>query len=68
MQDPKWTGRWNELKGSIQEQWDNLTADDLKQIDGRRDQPVARIQEGYGKARDQVEHEVEAWETRSGLR
>lgn len=54
-------GHWTELKGSIQEQWGKLTDDDLDQIQGRHDQLVGKIEQRYGKARAQVEKEVDAF-------
>lgn len=67
MHDQKWQGRWNQLKGKVQEQWGDLTNDDLDKIEGRRDQLIGRIQERYGKNREAVEREVEAWERRHGV-
>ncbi|MCA9756776.1 MAG: CsbD family protein [Candidatus Eisenbacteria bacterium] len=68
MHDPKWQGRWNQVRGKIKEQWGDLTDDDLTKIEGQRDQLVGRVQERYGKARDAAVSEVEAWERREGLR
>ena len=68
MHDPKWTGKWNQLKGKVREQWGDLTDDDLTEIEGRRDQLVGRIQERYGKARTEAEQEVANWERQQGLR
>ena len=52
-------GKWNELKGSVQEQWGKLTNDDLDQAEGNRDQLIGRIQQRYGMARDEAEREVD---------
>jgi len=52
-------GKWNELKGSIQEQWGKLTNDDLDQAEGNRDKLVGRIQQRYGIAQDQAEREFD---------
>jgi len=61
-------GKWNEIKGKVKEQWGDLTDDEIDRIEGRRDQLVGIIQQRYGKARDEVEREVETWETRNRLR
>ena len=68
MADPYMKGKWNELKGRVKEQWGDLTNDDLDRIEGQRDQLIGTIQQRYGKARDEVEREVERWEERNGLR
>lgn len=54
-------GNWNQLKGSLKEQWGKLTDDDVKQIEGDRDQLVGKIQERYGVAREEAEKQVEQW-------
>jgi uncharacterized protein YjbJ (UPF0337 family) len=68
MADPQLKGKWNELKGRVRERWGDLTNDDLDRIEGKRDQLIGTIQQRYGKARDEVEREVETWEERNGLR
>ncbi len=55
-------GNWKQLKGSAQEQWGELTDDQLDQVEGNREQLVGKIQEAYGKSRDEAEREVEKWE------
>ncbi len=68
MQQAWLTGKWNEYRGKVQEQWGKLTNDDLDQVKGERTQLVGRIQQRYGKTKDQVEKEVDAWEKRVGMR
>jgi uncharacterized protein YjbJ (UPF0337 family) len=54
-------GQWNQLKGSVREQWGKLTDDDLDRIQGQSEQLVGRIQERYGIARDEAQREVDDW-------
>lgn len=54
-------GKWNQLKGSVKEQWGKLTDDDITRAEGNRDQLVGVIQERYGYERDRAEREVDAW-------
>ena len=54
-----WISNWKKLKGHAKEQWGKLTDDELQQIEGKRDRLVGKIQEKYGKAKDEAEHEVE---------
>jgi uncharacterized protein YjbJ (UPF0337 family) len=68
MADPLLKGQWNELKGRVKERWGELTNDELDRIEGRRDQLVGAIQQQYGRSRDEVEREVERWESEQGLR
>jgi uncharacterized protein YjbJ (UPF0337 family) len=51
-------GKWNQLKGKIQQEWGDLTDDDLDRISGRRDEFVGVLQEKYGRTREEAEREV----------
>lgn len=55
-------GKWTQVKGSIQETWGDLTDDDLAEIDGSRKKLAGKIQEAYGRSREEVEKEIEKWE------
>ncbi|MCB0071442.1 MAG: CsbD family protein [Caldilineaceae bacterium] len=54
-------GKWNQLKGSVREQWGKLTDDDMDKAQGNYEQLVGVIQERYGYARDRAEREVDSW-------
>ena len=41
-------GKWMQFKGKIKEQWGKLTDDDLKKLEGNRDQLAGRVQERAG--------------------
>lgn len=51
-------GKWNQLKGKVQETWGDLTDDDLDRINGRYEQLVGTLQERYGYSRQRAESEV----------
>lgn len=44
-------GNWNQFKGKLKEKWGDLTDDDLRFMEGRRDRIVGKIQERYGEAK-----------------
>ena len=52
-------GNWKQFSGLIQEKWGKLTNDDLDVIDGRRERLVGRLQELYGRERDEIERDLE---------
>ena len=52
-------GDWTNLKGKIKEKWGKLTDDDLKVIEGKRDQLSGKLQERYGYEIEQAEKELE---------
>jgi uncharacterized protein YjbJ (UPF0337 family) len=57
-------GDWKQFKGKVKEQWGKLTDDDLRKIDGRRDQLAGTIQKRYGMAKEEVERQLSAFEQR----
>ena len=48
-------GKWKQLRGDIKKQWGKLTDDDLDQAEGNWDKFVGRIQERYGKSKQESE-------------
>lgn len=49
-------GRWDELKGRLQERWGQLTDDDLQQVRGNTNQLVGVIERKTGETRQEIEH------------
>lgn len=58
-------GQWTQMQGDAKRRWGKLTDDDLKMIEGDRDKLVGRLQERYGKSKDDAEREVDAWSRES---
>jgi uncharacterized protein YjbJ (UPF0337 family) len=54
-------GNWKQFLGSARSKWGKLTDDALELARGKRDVLVGRLQERYGRARDQAEREVDDW-------
>ncbi|MCI0919837.1 CsbD family protein [Sphingobacterium rhinopitheci] len=55
MNNLKWTGRWNELKGKVKQQYADLTDDDLLYSEGKEDELLGRLQKKSGKTKEQIE-------------
>ena len=55
-------GNWLQFKGKAQEQWGELTEDDVSEVKGQREQLIGKIQAKYGKTREAAEQEVAEWE------
>ena len=53
------SGKWNQLKGKIKQQWGELTDDDLDRISGKREEIVGLVQERYGWERERAESEFD---------
>ena len=53
------SGTWNQFKGKIQEQWGQLTDDELHEVEGRIDQLVGLIQQKTGETKGKIEAKLE---------
>jgi uncharacterized protein YjbJ (UPF0337 family) len=54
-------GQWKQLQGRIRQRWGRFTEDDLALIAGDRDVLMGKIQEYYGRSREQAENDLEDW-------
>jgi uncharacterized protein YjbJ (UPF0337 family) len=52
-------GQWMQAKGKIKQQWGKLTDDDLDQIEGNYEMLVGRLQERYGRSREEIEKDLD---------
>ena len=60
-------GKWEQIKGTIVQKWGDLTDDDLTQINGYREILLGKIQEAYGRSREDAENEIKEWEKTSRM-
>jgi uncharacterized protein YjbJ (UPF0337 family) len=61
MNDDTLKGQWKQFRGEVQKQWGKLTNDDLDEIAGEREKLTGKLQERYGRAREDVHKEVDEW-------
>ena len=61
-------GKWNQLKGSVKQQWGKLTDDDLDVIAGQRDKLIGKLQERYGYAKADAQKKADEWCKAAGQR
>lgn len=54
-------GKWNQLKGNVRKQWGKLTDDDVDQIQGDSEILLGRLQERYGRTKEEAQREVDNW-------
>jgi len=54
-------GKWNQLKGNVRKQWGKLTDDDVDQIQGDSEILLGRLQERYGRTKEDAQREIDDW-------
>jgi len=52
-------GKWKQLRGQIQQQWGDLTNDDLDRIKGTQKEFEGLLQERYGYSKERAHQEVD---------
>jgi uncharacterized protein YjbJ (UPF0337 family) len=57
-------GRWTEMTGKVRERWGQLTDDDVDEAAGDREQFEDKIQQRYGRTKEEARQEVDEWMTR----
>lgn len=61
-------GQWKQLQGKARRQWGKLTDDDLTMIKGDRDVLLGKIQERYGRTREEAMRDIDNWLHAEGTR
>ena len=51
-------GKWDQLKGSVKQEWGELTDDEVTQIAGNRDKMSGKLQERYGWTKTEVDEKM----------
>ncbi len=54
-------GKWTQMKGNVRKQWGKLTDDDVDQVQGDAEILQGRIQERYGRTKEEAQREVDRW-------
>lgn len=54
-------GSWKQLKGRVQEEWGELTDDEVDQIEGNRTRLEGKLQEKYGHTKMEAKEAVDDW-------
>jgi uncharacterized protein YjbJ (UPF0337 family) len=54
MNQDRFKGKWNQVKGEIKKKWAVITDDDLLQAEGNLDKLVGKIQERTGEQKEAI--------------
>ena len=53
--------QWTQIREILHDKFSNLTDEDIRQINGRYDELVAKLQQKYGYSREEAEERVRSW-------
>ncbi len=51
-------GKWKEFKGKVQEQWGDLTEDELNKSEGKLEQLKGNIRQKYGESVEDISEKL----------
>jgi uncharacterized protein YjbJ (UPF0337 family) len=54
-------GQWHQVKGTLKSKWAKLTDDDVKNLSGKRELLVGKLQTRYGIMKDEAERQADEW-------
>jgi uncharacterized protein YjbJ (UPF0337 family) len=54
-------GQWHQVTGSLKSKWGKLTDDDVKNVGGKKDVLIGKLQERYGILKDEAEKQADEW-------
>jgi len=60
-------GQWKQLKGKLRQQWGQLTDDDIGEINGDLDLLLGKLQELYGRSREDAQKDLDRLATLSEI-
>ncbi|HEY6918848.1 MAG TPA: CsbD family protein [Tabrizicola sp.] len=59
MNNDQIAGMWKQMKGDAKVAWGKLTDDDLDIAEGHRDRLAGKIQQHYGRSKEEAQREVD---------
>jgi osmotically-inducible protein OsmY len=61
MNKEQFENQWPQIRAALREKWNHLTDEDIRQINGRYDQLITKLQQRYGYTREIAEEELRNW-------
>ena len=66
MRSDLFNARWQQIRNHAKQWWGELTDDDLDEIQGRRAVLVGKLQDRYGRTREEAEVDINRFLLRAG--
>jgi uncharacterized protein YjbJ (UPF0337 family) len=64
MNEDQFKSKWESMKGSIREHFARLSDDDVQEVQGKRENLSAKLQEKYGDTKEAADKKIKEWERR----
>lgn len=61
MNADQFNGKWKQIKGDFKTKYGKLSDDDYAEAEGNFDKLAGKIQEQYGKTKEEIKTEIENW-------
>ncbi len=55
----RFEAQWAHYEPKVSQHWDKLTADDLKEVQGKRDKLVDRLEKRYHYSKEEAQHHAD---------
>jgi len=52
---------WQRFRPAVKSRWERLSDNELKLVNGKREELCAKIQQAYGVSRDEAQSQITAW-------
>lgn len=52
---------WQRFRPAAKRRWERLSDNELKLVNGKREELCAKIQQAYGVSRDEAQSQITAW-------
>ena len=61
MNTDQFQGKWKQIKGDFKKKYAKITDDEFNQAEGNLDKLAGKMQERYGKTKEELKEEINNW-------
>lgn len=54
-------GKWKQIKGDFKKKYGKITDDEYAEAEGNFDVLAGKMQERYGKSKEELKREIDSW-------
>ncbi|TXE07715.1 CsbD family protein [Gelidibacter salicanalis] len=61
MNSDQFEGKWKQIKGDFKKKYGEITDDEYTEAEGNFDKLAGKVQERYGKSKEDLKNEIDSW-------